>query len=318
MSRARVELDPALVEEAVLLAIEAEGPERRYRYRRERDPIYEIEDLEDRERRFRNLDAQWFAALHLGQPMSSLLRESEAILASVSKCLVLKAVRKKEEGADLYESRSSFASEHRPALVLKLTPRSLLDFARVELFFRRELLHVEDMLDPSFGYVRDLTGIEGGASYENLLKSRYRVLWDTTVDGRLEARGKLPPEEKARRQREFTETFVALGSEAASCFDKLFHGPRPRHPELLAFAVTPGGRESPSGRCPLCGFPTTAFFAHPERLEARVVTTIQNEFPEWRPAEGICLQCADLYLSRASGKNTVFVSNECSMPWQAP
>ena len=308
MSRATVELDPALVEEAVLVAIEREGSERRYRYRRERDPIYEIEDLEDRERRFRDLDAQWFAALHLGQPVSSLLRESDAVLSGVSKCLVLKAERGKEEGADLYESRSKVPSDGRPVLVLKLTPRSLLDFARAELFLRRELLHVEDMLDPSFAYVRDLPGIEGGPSHENLLKSRYRVLWDTTVDGRLHARGKLPPEAKALRQREFIETFVALGPEAASCFDKFFRGPRPRHLELVAFAMTPGGRESSSGRCPLCGFPTTAFHENPERLEARLVTTIQNEFPRWRPAEGICRQCADLYESRATGRNTASTS----------
>src|SRR3989304_41936 len=170
-----IEVDPALVEEAVLLASEAASPPIRHGYRRERDAIYEIADSEKREAAFRDLDARWFDRLGLGTPLLRLVREFETVLARVSRCIVLLAGRTRGEGADLHDRRGGMA----PSL-------------------RGELLHVEDMLDPAFDYQRDVPAPEEGAVYEKLLRDRYRVLWNTSVDGRLAARGQLAKGGEAR------------------------------------------------------------------------------------------------------------------------
>ena len=103
-----------------------------------------------------------------------------------------------------------------------------------------------------------------------------------------------------------------LGGAAESAFNRFFARERPPHGELIAFAVCPdlpeadGGRTlaelppatSRNGACPICTLPTTVFHAGPEALDPDLLATIRNENPGWEPAEGICVQCVDLYSSR--------------------
>jgi len=287
-----VELDPHLVEESVLLASDAASPPIRHGYRRERDAIYEIADSEKREAAFRDLDARWFDRLGLGTPLLRLVREFDSVLARVSRCIVLLAARTRDEGADLHDSRGAM-----PALAVKLTPHSLLSFEEVAPALRGELLHVEDMLDPAFDYQRDVPAPEEGAVYEKLLRDRYRVLWNTSVDGRLSARGQLAKGGEARRRQEFLATFSMLEAEAEAHFERLFHGSRPSHRELLSFARSVEGRAA--GRCPLCRFPTARFRGEGAPLDTRVEEAIRRDFPDWSLSQGICVQCADLYEARA-------------------
>jgi hypothetical protein len=286
-----IEVDPALVEESVLLASEAAPPPIRHDYRRERDALYEIADSEKREAAFRELDSRWFGRLGLGTPLLRLVREFDSVLARVSRCIVLLAGRSRDEGADLHDSRGAM-----PALAVKLTPQSLLSFEKIAPVVRGELLHVEDMLDPAFGYQRELPAAEEGAVYEKLLRDRYRVLWNTSVDGRLAARGQLAKGGEARRRQEFLATFSMLDAEAEAHFERLFYGSRPSHSELLSFAGSVEGRAA--GRCPLCRFPTARFRGEGEPLDARVEEAIRRDFPSWNPSQGICMQCADLYEAR--------------------
>jgi hypothetical protein len=181
---------------------------------------------------------------------------------------------------------------------VKLTPGSLLDFDRVEPLLRSELLHVEDMLDPAFGYERDpvVPGVD--PVNEKLVRDRYRVLWNTSIDGRLKARGRLPEESEARSRREFIGTFSMLGAGVDEQFRRIFEGPRPSHAELLSIAANVEG--TASGRCPLCRFPTARLRSESERLDARVEKAIRLDFPGFHPSQGICAQCADLYEARAS------------------
>jgi hypothetical protein len=287
----RIELDPALVEQAVLLATDAATPEVRRSYRQERDRVYEIPAGDDRESRFRDLDASWFQTLRLEAPLSSLLREFEPVLGRVCRCLVLLASRRKDEGADLHENR-----EGAPALALKLTPESLVRFDRVAPHLRSELLHVEDMLDPTFGYERGPLSDDVDPMYEKLVRDRYRVLWNASVNGRLDRRELLPKEVEARGRREFLAAFSMLGPDAEAHYRRLFEGPRPSHGDLLRFARAVEGRAS--GRCSLCRLPTAQLRDRP--LEAAVGDEIRRDFPEWSPSRGICGQCADLYEARAS------------------
>jgi hypothetical protein len=186
-----------------------------------------------------------------------------------------------------------------PALAIQLTPHSLANFEGIAPALRGELLHVEDMLDPAFGYERELPTPEEGEVYEKLLRDRYRVLWNTTVDGRLAARGRLAEGGEARRRREFAAAFVLLGTAVDRQFERFFHGPRPSHGDLLSFARSVEGRAA--GRCPLCRFPTTRFLGEGEPLDLRVEESIRRDFPTWSPSQTVCLQCADLYEARAFG-----------------
>lgn len=288
-----IELEPSLVEESVLLLSDASSAATRLRYRRERDAVYGIPETEKREAAFLELDARWFQRLGLGAPLLRLLREFDSVLARVTRCIVLPAGRSRDEGADLHDTREAM-----PALAVKLTPHSLASLDGIAPALRGELLHVEDMLDPAFGYERELPAPEEGEVYEKLLRDRYRVLWNTSVDGRLAARGQLAEEGEARRRREFMATFPALGTDIERQFERFFHGPRPSHRELLSFARNVEGRSA--GRCPLCRFPTARFRAEGEPLEPRVAEAIRRDFPGFLPSQGICMQCADLYEARAS------------------
>jgi hypothetical protein len=160
------------------------------------------------------------------------------------------------------------------------------------------LFHIVDMLDPNFAYEPALPESAGGPTYDRLLTDRYRALWDTTIDGRLLRRGWAPAAVRERRLRDFARAFPMLGARTTEEFAHFFDTDSHTHSELVAFACNPGNNSSKpgyGGRCPLCRFPTYAFEPTPEHLPAAVIARIIRDFPTWRPAHGLCPQCADLY-----------------------
>jgi len=183
-----------------------------------------------------------------------------------------------------------------------LRPESLLDPAALLPFLRRELYHIADMLDPEFGYEPSLPPAEGGPTHDRLLKERYRVLWDTTIDGRMARRGWASDSARAERLREFCCAFPMFGEENHQIFSRFFDQEPHTHAELVAFALDPRAaltdappRAHPGSRCPLCGFPTYAFRSEPEKLPPTVLDQIRIDFPKWDPSQGLCAQCADVY-----------------------
>jgi hypothetical protein len=104
-----------------------------------------------------------------------------------------------------------------PTIVVRLRPQSLLDPEGLRTLLRRELLHVADMLDPAFGYLKELPSVERDPAVVNLLRERYRVLWDATIDGRLCREGLLGTRARAVGLSEFARAFPMLkeGTEAA-------------------------------------------------------------------------------------------------------
>ena len=288
--------DPRLVEEAVLLAADAATASERTQFRRERDAVYEIPVVQARESSFRALDVRWFARFQISQPLLAALREHPSIAGAVSKCFVLPARSAKEEGADLHENREAGSP---PTLVIRLRPQTLLASAQLFALLRRELLHVTDMLDPHFGYERDLPDIAGGATYENLIRARYRVVWNTTIDGRLAAQGRLPRSGAERSFQEFQATFGSLCADPRKHFDDFFRNHRPRHRDIVSFAISPGSPDSASatarGVCPLCQLPTAKL--HGE-FSPEVASILSREFAARDLRNGICRQCLDLYESQ--------------------
>lgn len=250
----RVEFEPGLSEEAVLRLIETRPSVERTQFRRERDKIYTITDHELKEKRFNELHGRWFSKLGLGAQIFQVLDENQILAQAASRCLVLRARGQKEESADLL-AHTTVGGVHlmsRPVVVIKVRTETLLDAEILLPLLRHELRHVADMLDPEFGYDPKLPA-SAPPAFDNLLRARYHVVWDATIDGRLTASGHLPAEVESLRYREFTATFTMLADSAETAFRRFFHSPRPRHEEILSFAQNPCPCEHHDPRLPTAG-----------------------------------------------------------------
>jgi len=293
--------DPRLVEEAIFLAVRG-CPEERV-FHTGRDRLYDLADPEARDRAFQEYHASWFTRLGLGVQIERAFAEQPSIIQATRGCVVGPAPTRQAEGAELFVSppEEGLSVRARCSVGLLLRPEALRDPDTLRAFLRHELLHVADMLNPEFGYEPALPQAEGGPVYDRLLRDRYRTLWNATIDGRLVRRGWASPFVRERCLRDFAKTFPMLGVQTAEEFARFFEAEPHTHAELVAFACHPA--EGPftlshGGRCPLCRFPTYVFAPEPERLPAEVVARIAQDFPAWRPAHGLCSQCADLYRTR--------------------
>jgi hypothetical protein len=296
----RVEFHPRLVEEAVWAAV-ARIPGAGA-FHRARESAYTMPDPEERERAFTRLHFEWFERLDVGRPVATALGEREAGLRAAERFLVGSAANGRSEGVELF-----VAPRGERSIVANLRAQTLVDGPACLTLLRRELLHIEDMLDPSFAYEPRLPSGHVGPAQERRLQDRYRILWRCSVDGRLLRWGLLGAAARDERRVEFERAFAFLADQAGRCFDRLFLGTRPTHPELVRMAGDPEagfGLESrhpaSAGRCPLCGFPTFELERSPAGLPPEVRRVIASEFADWRPEQGICPQCADLYRLRPS------------------
>ena len=234
----RIRYSPELVEECVLLAERTMTAADRQRFRRERDPLYERHS-DDRDERFRALHDTWFARLGLGRPIEECVGERSNVLRRLSEGRVLPALSAREEGADLIDRLTSGLPEAQPILAIRLRPSSLLDAASLRMLLRRELRHVDDMLDPAFGYERALPPSDLGPLGDNLVQSRYRAAWNVSIDGRLSREGFADAAAVAGHRKEFSAAFAMLDPLVDSAFDRWFTLQQPTHAALAAFARKP-------------------------------------------------------------------------------
>jgi hypothetical protein len=298
---ALIRYDARLVEEAVQQAVRGLPKAEQNRFHSRREGLYVHPDLDEREAGFEALHGEWFVCLGLDRPLHSALAERPTVMGSVSECRVTCARSRRDEMADLLGREAAGAE---PILVVRLRPESFLDHETLLGLLRREILHVADMLDPGFGYETRLPASEEGPSYDNILRDRYRAVWATTVDGRLFRQGLCPATARDTRRKDFARAFGPLGAQADAAFESWFDEPHPTHAAIVSYVKDPGGATGaagsvPAGRCPLCRFPT-ALDPHPERLSPGAVREIAGDRPSWRPEQGLCPQCADLYLARAA------------------
>jgi len=293
-----LEIHPRLVEEAVWAAMRGR-PEKKL-FHAEREKAYSTPDPEARDLAFDAIHARWFRRLGLVRPLQVALAEQATIPAAVQRCRIAAVISDKDAGAELYVKGPEDRS-----LVIRICPQTLVHRERALEFLRRELMHVADILDPSFEYEPRLPRSPSGPSHDRLLQDRYGALWRSSVDGRLVRNGRLDARVRAARLGEFCRAFSCLGEKTQDCFDRIFTGPRPLHFVFVAMAMDPEvafdvRRASPGHgrRCPLCGFPTTYFEPLPGKLPAEALQSIRSDFPAWRIQAGLCPQCADLYRAR--------------------
>ncbi|HEV8722492.1 MAG TPA: hypothetical protein VGW77_17890, partial [Candidatus Binatia bacterium] len=174
---ATIQYDPRFIEETVFHA-------QRDRYvsvelEEARNRIYEVAEADERENLFNDLNRSWFVRLGLGKTIEQALQEQAIIIEQVENCVIVRATRSKEEGAELFVAQDANQNnlEHRTLRVL-LRPESLFDAKALTLFLRHEFFHIADMLDAAFAYEPTLPKAEGGPTYDTLITNRYRVLWD--------------------------------------------------------------------------------------------------------------------------------------------
>ncbi|MBI4464880.1 MAG: hypothetical protein HY647_09275 [Acidobacteria bacterium] len=308
-ARFYLEYDPRLVEEAVLLSLEGHPEE--MLFRRERDRIYELADAEEREGRFRKFHGQWFVRLQLGRPLVEALEEQSSLMQPTRRCCVLPAISTVEEGADLHDwlGPARAAGQRPTAIAIRLQTRRLLEPTGLQAWLRQELMHLADMLDPNFGYERWAPTSDLGPAHAYLVRDRYRVLWNTWIDGRLHRRGWLPEAVREKRLAEFLATFPMLGSQAEDKYHELWESDSQTHASLMAFAQNPAGHADASRQgvsqsqvCPLCRFPTFQLVRSAADLSQEALGEIAADFPNWQPEQSLCSQCAELYRVRRQSR----------------
>ena len=223
------EFEPRLVEAAVLEAIQ--GHAREGEFHRERGAAYDVVDPERREAAFAAIHARWFAKVALDRPFHDALAEQPAVARACARWLVAAARAARDEVADLL-----VGPDTGPTLLIRVRPATVAAPGQLIPLLRRELLHVADMIDAAFGYEAALPREIAGGPRAHAVRDRYRVLWNSYVDGRLLRRGLLPATVREERIAEFNRAFPRLGTRTVAAFEEFFDGRRGTHAALLAFA----------------------------------------------------------------------------------
>jgi hypothetical protein len=293
--------DPKLVEESVFHAAR-ENARVEEQLHAVTDPLYAIDDHRERQRRFSIAYEKYFRRLCLNVRLEGLLEEWPRIHERVGRCLVHNAARARAEGAELRVSSDQLAVPQY-TLVIQVGARTLLNMAGTEPRLRRDLCHVDDMLNDVFAY--DRQSLEGHAPRLNLIRDRYSVLWSTYVEGRLWRRGMGMECIRDGLHRQFQRAFMNSATTAiVASFDRVFQCEALTHEQILHWATCPDtllqsdGNEAPpcemAETCPVCGFP--AFDWAPPETRTNLSEAIVEHHPEWSPTQRLCRQCAEIYM----------------------
>ena len=276
----RIEYEPNLVEQTVFLAtrqdtrLEAE-------LHKAGDRLYELTDSVERESHFQEVHAVLFRCLGIDEVLSRLLGERPLIEQRIDRCIARQAVSARKEAAELFVKHGEDSPEHLArSLFIFVCPQSLLRLDEFKQRMRRELLHVADMLDDQFGYIKD--SLTGHHPRQNLIRDRFRVLWDVFVEGRLHREGHSEEKLKLHLRSEFARAFGRPSNgHLSNVFDQVFQAADLTHERMLEWARSPSilfedncdSRRSeapvPGSPCPLCAFTTFDWAAPSDISSAR-------------------------------------------------
>jgi hypothetical protein len=190
----RIEIAPELVEESVFLlqrTADRRGDVRATRWLEQREPLYELRDPREREAAFLAHALLAFRAQHLDEPLTAALEGCPAARERLDVLAVRRARRSKEEGAELYRSATPVGSASPTRAVLALKPERFADLERLHEHVRRELLFIDDMLDPAFEYdpcAIDALDLDPGR--RDVVRDRASRAWRRRIDARV--RGERP------------------------------------------------------------------------------------------------------------------------------
>ena len=267
------------------------------RFHKERERLYSIIDPDERQAAFFRLHLSWFQEWGLEKFLADKVSRFPILPVQLDVMAFRKGRHRSEEGAELYVN--SDGGHHG---IVALRPERFGSDASLECFLNHELFHLSDMVDPSFDYSPDVFQPGQTASQQRLIRERYRLLWDVTIDGRLIHAGRETIASQEQRRKEFDRAYGFLPEDRREkLFEMLWAAPCPRHADLVSLASDPrdpNERQIPGAPCPLCGFATFQW-ANLQTLKPDSLARIQKQFPRWTTAEGACERCLEIYQSTA-------------------
>lgn len=291
--------DEDLVEAAVFLCANGRRPgvppAQIARFQREREKLYGILDPDERNTAFFKLHLEWFREWDLEKPLLDLLAGFKLLAGALGVVAFRKARGKNEEGAELFVKEAG----PRTAVVALRSERFARAAALIH-YLRHEFTHLQDMVDPAFGYSPELYLPGWNSAQQRLVRERYRLLWDITIDGRLVNAGHPPMAARAQHAAAFAGAYNFWPpDQQARVFDSLWQGATPTHAEVLDLASNPRGlrvdqKPSPGASCPLCGF-STFVWRDTTSLAPAIKAAVTGEFPDWTVEQGLCDRCHQSY-----------------------
>ncbi|MBI4483554.1 MAG: hypothetical protein HY652_11785 [Acidobacteria bacterium] len=290
----RIRFEPELVEEAVSLEL----IRREHRgdfvfsesYREMADQIYKDHPAESRTHEFEVLHERFFHRLGLSEGIHHVLRRFPEVKEKLRELTFAKAQGKQRPGLEVRNGDPAFA---RVTLKSELfgEPHALLRF------LAREFLRLSDLLNPHFSGGALAAGA-GTTRFPELIRQRFRTLWDISLYGRLSRRGEMFVS-REECGRELKAVFPRLSDSALELMlYKLWDSEDVTQAELqeMARAHSHSNPRTPGAQCPLCHFPTHDWVT--EEREA-IVGLIRQDYPDWESSQGICSRCLELYQMQA-------------------
>jgi hypothetical protein len=288
------------VENAVFLTIrqcEAKGSnDRAAKWHGERNPIYSIKDSQARATAFRQLDDEWFIRLKIRERFEAILDSFPILEDQYLMIRIRRAFSRKDEGSELYIQGKAKTN------LIKLQTTRLFEDDYLEKFLRHEWLRVSDMLDPIFQYSPH-AALSGASELEdNLIRDRYRLLWDLYVSIRL-LKMRFCILTSLTRQRQFVDR--AFSKWTAEAREKMFweivnqkyrtqsNFLKLAKDEKLVVPLGQGGL-----LCPLCRFTSFDPADLSSQQDPMIMKEIKRDHPNWNIDLGICQNCFDLYQSK--------------------
>jgi hypothetical protein len=185
-ARLQLKFDSSFVEEAVFLTVKGKGASDRFvkTFHRDRERMYQTQlPAQERDRQFMAFYETHFHELGLRQIFEQLILEFPRVCQPAILVFMKRVWSKQEEEVELY------VQGELKTVYIGLQVTRICDREFLKKFLTHELTRVSDMLDPRFQYspFPDL----GGASEieDNLVRERFRILWDIYIKGRLRKKG---------------------------------------------------------------------------------------------------------------------------------
>ena len=308
--------DQQLVDDIVYKGLakqEASGDLALYKeYHEKRDAIYEMEE-ESRPRQFRELDSDFFNRLGCNVYIKEIFDEYPDIEEKIESVHIRRATTKQNEGSNVVDEGRK--------VIIRLYPEIFVEGSNeICRVIRHELMHVSDMMDKRFNYNVN-EEFSKSPMEERIMRDRYRLFWDISVDGRLTNNGLETPASREERKGEFDSFFSKIPEDSRDLiFSKMWDAEEPMAHDTMVelskdinkvLALAAGSRSAeelieetkklgplPGTTCTLCGFPSYDWVEEAAEDED-IVKILKEDFPDWEPQDGVCSRCAEYYKVKA-------------------
>ena len=280
-------------------------------YHERRDAIYLLEQ-EKRAKEFKELDNEFFSKLGYDVYVREIFDEYPDIEEVIEEIHVRRATTRQNEGSNVVDEGRK--------VIIRLYPELFIEGTEMRRVLRHELMHVSDMMDKNFDYKVN-EEFSPSPMEERIMRDRYRLFWDISVDGRLVNKGLETTATREERKKEFDSFYSKIPEETrdlifSKMWDAEVHLTHDKMVELskdinkvLMFAAGSRSDEElieekkklgplPGTTCTLCGFPSFDWVEEVTKDED-IVKILKEDFPDWEPQDGVCSRCAEYYKIKA-------------------